>query len=161
AQIASPCESIVTGQVKLIASGADMRATFTPKFGLGLNAAANLCGYDHFNWYQRVTRDPFPPSSRNNPNAPLRVPYPDPPTGGCSFKPTHTLPFYWRETGNELGEVNRHITKDTTLDFLDRPVEPKLKPGQSMAFTTALVGVLPDNSWEALYAWTWTSNFNG
>src|SRR5262245_443344 len=159
AQFGSPCESIVSGQVKPAASGAVMRATFTPNFGLDLGAAAKLCGYDHFNWYQVVTRDPFPLSAQSAPNTPLTVPDVDPPLGGYSGSPADNLPFYWNESTDEPS-LSQH-TALKTLEFSDFPAEPSLTPGQFLQFTTALVGVLPDNSWDALFAWTWSSNFNG
>jgi len=160
AQFGSPCEAIVGGQVKLAASGEEMSATFTPNFGLSIAAAATLCGYHHFNWYQVITRDPFAStfSAQSAPNTPLTVPYVDPPPGGYFGKPADdSLPFYWDESTNELSQN----TTSKTLEFRDFPMEPRLTPGQSLEFTTALVGVLPDNSWDALFTWNWSSNFNG
>ena len=164
-QIASPCEPIVRGGVKVVASGPTISATFTPNFGLTIGDALRLCGFDHFNWYQMVTHDPYPPAAMSNPNVPLTVPYVDSPPGGYANKPLGDdfLPFYWNENPDFLnpdGRLSRH-TQATTVDFLDLPADFRLKAGEFIGFTTALVGVLPDNTWDALYAWTWTTTFNG
>jgi hypothetical protein len=158
-QIASPCEPIVRGAVKVVASGPKISATFTPNFGLSIGDASTLCGFDHFNWYQMVTHDEHPPAAKSNPNAALTVPYVDPPLGGYAYqiRGDDMLPFYWNESTNELSQH----TKATTVDFLDIAADPGLRAGGFIGFTTAFVGVLPDNTWDALYAWTWTTTFNG
>jgi hypothetical protein len=158
-QIASPCEPIVRGGVKVVASGPTISATFTPNFGLRIGDAATLCGFDHFNWYQMITHDGNPPSAKNNPTAALTVPYVDPPLGGYAYQifGDDNLPFYWNESTSDLSQH----TKATAVDFLDNPADSALKTGGFIGFTTALVGVLPDNTWDALYAWTWTTTFNG
>lgn len=163
AQIASPCEAVVKGGVTLTGAGTPaMQATFKPQFGLKMSEAASLCGYNHFNWYQTVTADPFPPDARSNPGVPLTPPYLDPPLGGYSYQigGDDSLPFYWGENGATAGEITTY-THANDLTFYDAPAESRLTGAQFIAFTTALVGVLPDNSWDALYAWNWDSNFNG
>jgi hypothetical protein len=164
-QIASPCEPIVRGGVKVVASGPTISATFTPNFGLTIGDALTLCGFDHFNWYQMVTHDPHPPAAKSNPTAALTVPYVDPVLGGYTNQifGDDFLPFYWNESPDFLdpGRSLRDHTQATTVDFLDIPADFRLKTGEFIGFTTALVGVLPDNTWDALYAWTWTTTFNG
>jgi hypothetical protein len=157
ARIASPCEPIVRGAVTPVASGTVMSASFTPNFGLSLMEAAGLCGYDHFDYYQVVTNDPNPPASKNAPTVPLTVPYVDPPLGGYAYQPAgdDNLPFYWN-----AAELATNTTA-TTVSFSDAPAEPSLTAGQFLGFTTTLVGVFPDNTWDALYAWNWISDFNG
>jgi hypothetical protein len=162
AQIASPCEAVVKGAVGLTASGTSMQATFTPNFGLSMGNAAGLCGYDHFNWYQTVTTDPYPPDAKSSPGVPLKTPYLDPPIGGYAYQANgdDTLPFYWGENGPTAIELPSYTTA-TSLSFYDAPAEPRLTGKQAVSFTTVLAGVLPDSTWDALYAWNWESNFNG
>jgi hypothetical protein len=72
----SPCEPIIDNAVRLstIDEARTIQAKFTPNFNLKISEAANLCGYDHFNWYQIVTNDPYPPTKNGQP---LKVPYID------------------------------------------------------------------------------------
>jgi hypothetical protein len=175
ARLAPACEPIVNGAVNVNTTDTNgdgvaetILATFTPNFGLNLSQAANLCGYDHFNWYQKVTNDPHPPGG-------LSVPYTDPPPGGGpafgGF--ADDLPFYWDEQGPGGGpelsngyNLGAHTTP-ATLDYTDTPTEPGLQPGQFLGFNTSLVGVLADQpsdrpqTWDLLYDFTWKSNFNG
>ncbi len=163
AQIASPCEPIVRNAVTTsVAGGTGMQASFTPNFNLSINDAASLCGYDHFNWYQVVTNDPYPPDAKSNPGVPLTVPYVDPPIGGYGYQAAgdDSLPFYWGENWPTAAELPAHTT-NTTLSFIDYPAESRLQPGEYIGFTTTLAGILPDNSWDALFSWNWITDFNG
>jgi hypothetical protein len=56
----SPCEPIIDNAVFVFQTNLDhtQNATFTPNFNLTISEAANLCGYDHFNWFQLVTSLP-------------------------------------------------------------------------------------------------------
>lgn len=47
------------------------------------------------------------------------------------------------------------------MNYSDTPAEPQLKPGEFLGFNTFLAGVLPDNTWDTLYAFSWKSSFNG
>jgi len=149
------CEPIVNGATSVSISGRTITATFQPKFNLTTSQAAQLCGYDHFNWYQVVNNDPYPPTKNGTP---LTVPYVDPPLGGYDYQqPTgdDNLPFYWN--ASELATYDT----GTTLTFTDTPAEYRLQPGEFIGFNTFLVGVLPDNTWDTLYAFSWKSDFNG
>lgn len=149
------CEPIVNGAVSVTPSGATISAAFTPKFGLNTSQAASLCGYNSFNWYQTVNADPYPPTKNG---VALVPPYMDPPLGGYDYQQPagdDDLPFYWNAA--ELAVYDNGVS----LLFSDTPAEPKLTVDQSIDFTTFLVGVLPDNSWDTLYAFSWKTNFNG
>ncbi len=164
AQIASPCEPIVRNAVTTsVANVTGMQASFTPNFNLSISDAASLCGYDHFNWYQVVTNDPYPPDAKSNPGVPLIVPYVDPPIGGYSYQTGNdSLPFYWAEGGLAPQSLQLSTyTTSTSLSFIDYPAESRLQPGEFIGFTTTLAGVLPDNSWDALFSWNWITDFNG
>ena len=157
AKIASPCEPIVRNGVATAIAGKTMNATFTPKFSLSMVDAAKLCGYDHFTWYQVITTDPYPPGGQV-------PPYIDPPVGGgpafggCA----DDLPFYWDE---RLCPPNAYSlsanTTANTVTYSDTPTEGRLTAGQFLAFTTSLVGVNTDNTYEILYTWSWKSNNTG
>ena len=168
AQVVSPCEPIVRGAVKRYDDHSPtMLAVFTPNFGLTMDEATSLCGYKHFNWYQEVTHW----SSKNlfakaNPNVPLTAPPPfvDPPLGGYTYPDTvgyDDLPFYLGE--GSYDSFRQYYTFPTQLEFKDSPANSDLKQQQNefMGFKTCLVGVKPDNTWDPLYCWNWTSNFNG
>src|SRR5262249_57817096 len=125
-------------QVKLAASGEEMSATFTPNFGLSIAAAATLCGYHHFNWYQVITRDPFAStfSAQSAPNTPLTVPYVDPPPGGYFGKPADdSLPFYRFGCTNEL----THNLPSQTLKFRDLPMNATINTGHTRYCTATLL----------------------
>jgi hypothetical protein len=152
------CEPIINGSVDVFANGPTISAQFTPRFGLSLDQAAGLCGYDHFNWHQVVTTDPYPPAG-------LVAPYTDPPNGGgVSFGgAADNLPFYWDEFPDNIGSgynLEDNIS-DSTLFYSDTPAEPNLQLGEFLGFTTSLAGILADNTWDVLYVFSWKSNFNG
>jgi hypothetical protein len=159
ARFQNPCEQIIDGAVSVNTANSNrtLNATFTPNFGLSLDEAAEICGYDHFNWYQVITIDPYAPGG-------LVVPYVDPPSGGgASFGGfADNLPFYWDEEG--ATGTGYHLSDNetnTALLYTDTPAEPLLQPGESLGFNTSLVGILPDGSWDILYNFEWQSNYNG
>ncbi|MCI5160090.1 MAG: hypothetical protein D3906_17045 [Candidatus Electrothrix sp. AUS1_2] len=47
------------------------------------------------------------------------------------------------------------------MSFSDIPAWGGLPSGDYIGFTTTLVGVLADNSWDALYSWNWKTTYNG
>ncbi|QSJ18094.1 choice-of-anchor K domain-containing protein [Nostoc sp. UHCC 0702] len=154
---ASACEPIVDGAVSVSTSGPTITATFQPKFNLKISDAAKLCGYDHFNWYQVIYNDPHPPGG-------LTVPYVDPPLGGGSAFGgfADNLPFYYDEAGpTGTGLHLQDNLTDTTLSYFDEPAEPSLIDDEFLGFNTFLVGILPDNTWDALFGFSWKSNYNG
>ena len=168
AQIKSPCEPIVRNAVRtfLTENGRRMNATFKPNFNLTIDAAAGSCGYDHFNWYQLVTH--LPPGSPIHPkNAPSLdlstiTPFFDPVAGGFNYDSddsnTDNLPFYWDDIDVIVG---LHMNKERTkLIFYDTPGYPGLPHGESIKFTTCLVGVMPNKSMDAVYCWNWQTTFN-
>src|SRR5205807_8787257 len=115
----------------------------------------------HFNWYQVVKPDPYPPAG-------LTVPYVDPPPGGgpAFGGIADRLPFYWDEwTSAEPGfgsyfDLQNH-SATFTLDYSDGPADPRLQPGQNMSFVTSLVGVYQDGSFDVLNNFEWSSDYNG
>lgn len=165
------CIDVIRGAVneEVTNSGAVMYAEFIPNFGLSLDTAAGICGYDHFNWYQMVTNDPHPPAAKRSPDVPLSVPYVDPPPSGYAYDPisprVDSLPYYYDEGSRYLNPLSGYTT-DKKLRFIDAPIEPKLEPGEFMGFTTSLVGVrsaldgpnIAGDNWDVLYSWSWTSD---
>lgn len=151
-----PAEQILRGAVSVSSHNAQISGLFTPNFGLSLAQAATQCGYDHFNWYQIVTQDPHPPGG-------LTAPYVDPPPGGGpAFGPADNLPFYWDET--EPSGPGYRLSDHTTLnvlDYFDMPRTPDIQPGEHVDFTTSLAGIRPDGTWDILYVFRWSSNYNG
>ena len=163
-RIASPCEAVVrNGVSKQISSGTGMSATFTPNFSLSISNTAALCGYDHFNWYQTVTHLPagHPFRAASDPTTELQTPFIDPVIGGYTYQANgdDSLPFYWGEDGPTAGELAANTTS-TSLTFFDGPAWGGLPSGEHIAFNTMLVGVLPDDTWDALYSWNWMTDFN-
>jgi hypothetical protein len=173
--------------INTAAAGPDIRSSFTPLAGaLTLNEAAALLGYNHFNWYQQVTVDPF--------NFGGPPPYTDFPAGGYAAmpalgipaNPADNLPYYLDEPGNVPG-LNDYNPADGrggitdpfvlpggmgdgfTLTFHDMPSEPRLMAGQFLSFVTSLVGV-QDMLGVGTFAtahfsnqntFRWDSNYNG
>jgi len=152
------CEPIVNGAVSVTPSGATISAAFTPKFGLTTSQAASLCGYSSFNWYQLVTANPYPNLFLKD-GKPLKTPHIDPPLGGYDYQKAtggdDNRPFYLNNSELAL------LDNGTSLGFIDTPSVSLLKPGEFVSFTTSLVGVLADDTWDTLYSFAWKSNFNG
>ncbi|MFN6517391.1 MAG: hypothetical protein RMY29_023200 [Nostoc sp. CreGUA01] len=129
-----------------------MVAEFNPNYNLTIPAAAELCGYDHFNWYQRLTSDTEKRSFITDPGK----------TAFGSNEPRDSYPYYYDENSNSdsyYGKSNYNYAGN--FNFRDRPtVKPIgiLKPGK-VAFQTHLVGVSKDNSCfsESLYQFEWSS----
>jgi hypothetical protein len=159
------------GAVTLLPSGNEMLATFQPDFGLTLAQAAQIEGFDHYNWVQTVIAYPFSPLAIIPNNCfeaacPTLVPFIDPVAGGQNRQPADTLPFYWDEgSGAGLDPaylVQNNIVGDNELLFEDIPGDNFLIPGtgEEMKFITSLVGVNSDDSWVPLDTFTWMSDFN-
>jgi hypothetical protein len=119
-------------------------------------------------------------------------PFNDPPPGGYTYAPAYDpYPFYYYfPLSNELNCFESYNngrscgvlpvnSADTILGFFDAPSDPCLPGGNFLkqiiycggktaplgsvvAFKTALVGVLPDNTpGPDLFSWTWIDTFNG
>jgi hypothetical protein len=157
--------SVIKPALKWSPGTIDMSATFEP-VGRTLTQAAELGGYDHFNWYQIATE--YPGSSLLLHPAP----FVDPPYGrwwgGLGAQFADTLPFYWDETdcfGCEA-EFNLHDPSNTapddkTLRFSDLPANNFISVfGGKMSFTTYLAGIRSDGTWDALGAYNWSSNYH-
>jgi len=143
-RFANPCELIVRDAVKVEIKQPSIQAIFTPNFDLTLKQAADICGYDHFNWYQEITHDPLPIPARDEsiyPGGKLTPPYFDAPLGGSTtyladFGPGYGddyFPFYWdeyesrnpRTRDDKDARVSKYTT-DKTLTFFDEPSRKKL-----------------------------------
>lgn len=101
-------------------SGATLSASFTPNFGLAQSNAAELCGYDHFNWFQTVTQAPHVPAG-------LSVPFIDSPVGGGPEFGGYAdnLPYYWDENGPAApGYLLSDNISGNTLSYQDTPADP-------------------------------------
>jgi len=99
----------------------------------------------------------------------------DGPPGGYTTVPYVSYPFY--DLTSSVNLVNGLVctvdfstcppfpnvvsTDNTTLSFLDDPFDPFLLPTQSQSFLTELVGVDGQGNVNPLFAWRWTSDFNG
>jgi hypothetical protein len=156
------CDRLAS-HVHFFASGPTLRGSFQP--GRTLESVATECGYHHFNWFQVVTADPFPPDGRP-------VPYIDPPNGGgVAFGGfADNLPFYWDEQGatgtryhlfDNLFPFNIPTSARTGLSYTDTPADPRLSGAQTIDYITTLAGVMPNGSWDGLYTVTWSTNYTG
>lgn len=182
AKVVAPAEPIVDGQVKShTAFNFDlpgsplsiMQAEFTPNYNLTLDEAAELSGYDHFNWYQVVEESPYPFQTIGGLDLPKKGFF-DPPFGGYRYlkkkggfvnAPADNRFFYWDEGGppnyyNELKEMSKG-NNGKTLEFHDEPQDWRLTGSESIKFSTYLAGVYADGDFDVLYGWFWKSNFDG
>ena len=165
------CPEIVNKAVKPVASGANIKATFTPNLNLSLADAAKYCGFVQFDWIQEVTHldDPSPFFAKNiggafdsTVNGPVhltssRTPYNDPAKGGgitillpdgsgYDNRPAdYSYPFYYDPTTNELPN---HQVGGITLDYSDTPSDPCLPGGALINTVTCMNGVAPANSYQ-------------
>jgi hypothetical protein len=185
------CQDAINGSVPPpTVNGPQISATFTPKQGLTIQQAAQLCGFTNFDWVQKITalNDPSPYIARNiggafNPKVagPVRltskdVPFNDPPQGGgyaYEPNPDFSYPFYYNVTTELPGQQ----AGGTTMTFSDLPRNPCLPggagvktatcafgedpPGSHESFVTHLAGVTSDGSATDLgIGFTWSSNYN-
>jgi PEP-CTERM motif len=146
-------QSIINGAVTITTAGTKISATFTPNFDLTLLEAAQLGGFDFFDWTQTVTYSPLPSPffAHSNPYLPLVAPYADPPPGGGyqyewddpNVGPDYAYPYYdnpvsafgslpgselaTQETGN--GATPFAPQRANTLNFSDNPADPCLTGG--------------------------------
>lgn len=139
----------------------DIFATFTPNFGLTLTEAADIGGYDHFNWYQIAIEYPGP--ALLVPSAPFVDPLRGITVGG---QRSDNLPFYWDEEicagcDPELQLSSNISANDRVLSFSDAPGNTFIPLfGPEMLFTTSLVGVREDNTFDELFTFLWSSSYN-
>ena len=138
-----------------------IKAFFVP--GATWTGVLQGTGYNHFNWFQKVTYDPAVMFDRDLRR--LVAPYTDPPAGGYLGQVAHdNLPFYWDEPCCYPGSWLPNKMDATTLFFGDEPMEPSLRPGwpfDYVDFATGLVGVYADGTFDLLNTFAWSSTFNG
>lgn len=154
-------------------------ATFSPDLAAALpsplDSVAQILGYDHFNWINWVEYSPsnlvWTDLKGLTYTAPPR--FFDPPKGGWNYwpnpLPADDLVFYWNEQGGLspdytlCGPASRCRARDlTTLKFEDAPGDERLiqvRSDQFIAFTTELVGVHANGTFDVLHNFTWTSDF--
>jgi hypothetical protein len=150
-------DGTIVGQVSMTDDTSPaMTGSFTSTYGgppPSLQAAAQKCGENHFNWFQIVTSDTDPSGNYPPP------PYIDPPPGGYSNQWADHLPWYYDEgpdppdpkpptweDGFNIEDNMWDLNKDgsiETLGFYDRPRGPI---GTVVDFTTYLVSVNADGS---------------
>ncbi len=158
---------------------------FKPKFGLSLAEAAEIGGYDHFNWFQ-LAIDPVPVL----PGAPTVIVDPLIP-GGREYEQwvdtihnnfdlgtrevaesillehwghLDDLPYYFNESGPvDSNHLDSHILPTGDIQTSDRlryADYPEVPPGSSRRFITVLAGIHPDapGQWDGLYYHEWETN---
>jgi hypothetical protein len=156
-----------------------MVAKFTPAGGLTLQQAANIAGFDHFNWLQTITGLPagwtLEQVSKAGVVSALTTPIYDPLENSADYKlqirtasgTTEVValqtgfldknPCYWGEDwsrwyepGNLFGTPT--VVYSSTLLFADRPSMPSsiMGPNDFISFETRLVGVTADGTIDLL-----------
>jgi hypothetical protein len=153
-----------------------IRATFVPQ-GTDPNtnmpytraAAAQVCGFIDFDWQQTITNWPPPSNLMSNCSAtPLTAPPPfnDQPNCGYTYTQPYMNPintYYNFYQGGSFGLATYETP--TQLSFFDAPNDPLLPAGQTLNFTTLLVGLAPPGPEYAVVptgiGFTWTSNHKG
>lgn len=145
-------------------TGQVMTADFIPNYNYNLQDAANLGGYDHFNWLQLITRDDFIESCSqpytslcldltNDKGQLPQVAYEDAPPGGYYYQTSpagifparDSLPWYLDEVfGNPI--IDDFTTVDT-LSYRDMPNNPL---GYVIDFQTILAGVYANGTGDIL-----------
>lgn len=168
--------NIFDNAVNAEVSGTGISAEFKPNFNLSLSEAAQLAGYDHFNWISIVTYD----SILNDPTAlpeeldQIRdqngdlptVPYVDPPHGGYAYQAEENgfpvkdnLDWFLDEEYTltyVLGEKGINTVLDSMTIDIDGNGEKDVMwmwdypAGSNMRFTTSLVGVRSDGTGDIL-----------
>lgn len=148
---------------------------FKPNFDLTLKQAAQLSGYDHFNWYQVVTSDTnerltnYYKKKGKEKGFDISYPLTDPPGGTTATAQAYNIdsyPYYYEEDINfdrYYGSPKFNLN-DKLFSFRDRPtVHPGSNPfyNGKVEFTTYLVGVSKEevSLSEALFNVNWSSTY--
>jgi hypothetical protein len=157
--------------VSLLPGNQAIEGKFTPKLGLSLKQAAELGGYDHFNWLNIITADTLVSTGLGLVCGDLTdqqgkcptIPYVDPALGGyknqvtdcaditgapCTFPVADSLPWFWdeQEFYDPSNLVSAHVFGNSLL-FLDAP---STGLGFNVSFKTSLVGVRSDGTGDIL-----------
>ena len=137
-------------------------AELDPNFNLTTNQAAELAGYDHFNWYQKVTSDT---QGRNESTYGNSAVYPWSDPNPNDLQGADSFPYYWDEQENSpVYYDNPDFNLDNDFSFRDRPTVDRtgLSSFGKVSFETHLVGVDRENPYksESLYNFNWSSSFN-
>jgi hypothetical protein len=152
------CDDVTVGEiaVSVSLSGRGVRGQFTANTTLA--EAAEICGEDHFNWFQAVGSDNHPPDG-------LVPPYMDPPHGGYSDQWADNLDWYWDEQipAEDPGnfEPGFSLTEQTTEDTLFFEDFPAGEAGTELTFAIWLVSLNPDGSLHEFhdgFTWTWSND---
>jgi hypothetical protein len=165
------CGDTVVGNISVDVSGTGISGGFKSSVGgppATLAAAAAACHEDHFNWYQIVTADNFPPKDAKGNQIPVPPPaYVDPPPGGYSDQWADNVPWYWDETRPPAGTSNfdpaLQLSAQTTADTLKFSDFPGGQAGTNLSFKTWLVSLKADSSFDSFhqgFSWNW-SNASG
>jgi hypothetical protein len=142
-----------------IVPGGGIDAEFQPTLPIGLTNAALLGGYTHFNYLQMITKfqyngkdeDYISPFGFSSIGRGVGL---DPLPGGNSIlQPNDSADPYWDESNCALCRPNYSISNNTDYDtstvrFADLP--NLLQKGWSAYFTTYLVGVRSDGTYDIL-----------
>lgn len=126
-------------------------------------------------------------SSRESPKVSISAPLVDSPSTGWSYHEddpitpltdeskelfNDNLPFYYDEQEPPFLSFRNDTRKEQevrsslfgsidTLKFYDQPKIPFMQPKEFISFTTSLVGVFPDGTWQALYTFRWKTDYKG
>jgi hypothetical protein len=157
-----------------------IRATFVPTSPPGQAytraQAAQLCGFIDFDWQQTITQWPSPSNlfsncalkdASGNPIPQVAPPaFNDQPNCGYTYTQPYYNPlntYYNFYQGGSFGLASYETANQ--LSFFDAPNDPLLPAGQTLNFTTELVGL---NGLGPIYSvvrtgilFTWTSNHKG
>lgn len=134
-------------------------AEFDPNYDLTIEQAAELTGYDHFNWYQKIISDT---DGRNEATYGVEAIYPwsDP---NPNYKSADSYPYYWDENlGSSLYYGNPAFNLNGNFNFRDRPtvnhIVSGVVPGQA-DFKTYFVGVSKEDPYlsESLFNFEWST----
>jgi hypothetical protein len=162
--------SALNNSLHVTVDGSKISATFQPQ-GISLSDLASALGYTNFNWKQTITQRDSPYSGFAE-----QIPHLDPIEGGYSWDPPdHAFPYYYDQnntsaTGSNLRDAT---VGGNILRFYDQPANPCYGPdfiitygcGDHVTdgytyFTTDLVGVRANGSFESLAEFKWKSNFD-
>jgi hypothetical protein len=143
---------------------------FRPGSNLTLDNAAKILGFDHFNWYQKITRNDRISSWFSS----IQPPYTDPPKGATPDDPTQKTddyPYYFNEKVVETPDIgikdpllgDSIDSSGRILRFTDKPTTKGtfLFGNPELDFETYLVGVDSSNPYTStpLYKSAWQTNY--
>lgn len=120
---------------------------------------------DQYRYISIVTKDPYGIKTQDGRYlSTRRGGYADPPSKGYEYDNADSSIYYWDDRDYSDGRIRHNIrhykvVSDGKFHFEDVPQDHRLKPGETVDFTTCVVDTLQNN--KAIECFDWNLNHRG